>query len=212
MKRISALIFAVTCTALQGYVQIQIPDEEVAEACRMELERILSKEPQKHRFGFFFNDDEDPEDPFLTPTEQPHYCLDNITEFKEIPLHDWERQIITFIVTEMAEKNVFQLLLQKSEMEKKGRKIDHVHPLRFIGHICEDPKLKKALRVVRKNPFKWENFISGFARRVVEETGKNNLFRFLPSFCKHVEADEAKVTSYLKAGDSDGLVHYLISN
>lgn len=213
MKKIIVCLLA--CTAIQGYVEIQVPDEQTADVCRAEFERLLSDQPKKQRFGFFTNDDEDPEDPFLEPSEHASQCLDNITEFEDIPLQDWERQIITFIITEMAEKNVFQLLLQKAEMERKGRKINHVHPLRFIGHVCSDPKLKRALKVVKKNPFKWDNFIVGFSRRVKEEAGKNNLSRFLPSFCKylqtHFSVDEEEVTSYIKAGDPEGLVRYLIS-
>lgn len=204
------------CASLQGYVHIEIPDEETAESCRIELERILSGSTKKQYFGFFSEEDADPEDPFLEPIEQLSPSLDDVHRFEEIPLQDWERQIITFIITEMAEKNVFQLLLEKNDMERKGKKINHVHPLRFIGHVCEDQKLRRAMKVIKKNPFKWDNFINGFSRRVREEVGKNNLFRFIPSFCEylqvHVPIDEAEALSYLRQNDPEGFVRYLISN
>lgn len=165
---------------------------------------------QVRSMGFFF-DEEDPEDPFLTPTDIPSSYDPNITEFEDLPLQEWEKQVITFIITEMAEKNVFQLLLEKREMEKKGKKINHVHPLRFIGYVCSDTKLKKAVRVFRKNPFKWDNFINGFSGRMREEHARNNLLRFAPSFSRHLQADEVTVFTYLQQTDCDGLVRYLTS-
>ncbi len=213
MKKVALCLL--TCTTLQGYVEIQVPDKEMADACREEFERLLYDQPKKQCFGFFMSNDEDPEDPFLEPSEHASVCLDNITEFEQIPLQDWERQIISFIITEMAEKNVFQLLLQKNEMESKGRKINHVHPLRFIGHVCSDQKLRRALKVVKKNPFKWSNFIEGLGRRLKEEAGKNNLTRFLPSFCRYLQSqlpvDEEQVVSYIRQVDGEGLMRYLIS-
>ncbi|MFI5333643.1 MAG: hypothetical protein ACHQT8_00575 [Chlamydiales bacterium] len=202
------VLFLLVSTAGHAYVDIR-PSEGVTGGS--ECTHSISDRTKQYGFGFFTSDEEDPEDPFLTPPEQPQYCLDNITEFQEIPLEDWERQVISYIVTEMAEKNVFQLLLEKADMERKGRKINHVHPLRFIGHVCNDPKLKKAMKVIKKNLFKWDSFINGFSRRVKEETERGNIFRFLPSFSQYLNVNEEEVTAYLRAGDSDGLVRFLIS-
>ena len=158
-----------------------------------------------------FEKEEDPEDPFLTPIDPPSTYDPSITEFENLPIQEWEKQVIAFIVTEMAEKNVFELLLEKREMERKGKKINHVHPLRFIGYVCSDLTLKKAVRTFRKNPFKWDNFINGFAGRIREEHGRSNLLRFIPSFSRYLQADEATILNYLEQNDCDGLVRYLIS-
>src|SRR5579872_1404532 len=48
---------------------------------------------------------------------------DNI--FLQLPLEDWEKKNIRKIVGTMGDKNVFQLLLEKRTMEKRGKEINH---------------------------------------------------------------------------------------
>jgi hypothetical protein len=161
-------------------------------------------------------EDEDLDDPFLTPIESPNIADGDIKTFSDLPLHEWEKQIISYIITSMAEKNVFQLLLEKYDLEKKGKKINPVHPLRFLGHACSDPKLKKGIRSFRKNPFKWDGFIhgsstKGIAHRLEEEAKKDNLLHFVPEFSLLVGADTDEVLRHLNQGDYEGLITYLIS-
>lgn len=156
-------------------------------------------------------DDEDLEDPFLPPLPPVPYDAD-VTDYFQLPLADSEKQIIAYIITSMAEKNVFQLLLEKRDMEKKGDRINHVHPLRFIGYACSDPKLVRGMRQFKKNPFKWDNFISGFARRMREEASRNNLHRFVPSMAEFLNADAQEISSHIQQGDYEALVRYLISS
>ncbi len=157
-------------------------------------------------------DDDDLEDPFAAPIDLPIISDADITDFNQLPLHDWEKQTIAHIVTTMAEKNVFQLLLEKKDMEKRGKRINHVHPLRFIGYVCSDLKLKRSLRLVRKNTFKWDGFIDGFAGRMREESGRNNLIRFLPGFAELVGVEPSDIMPYIQRLDCDGLVRFLIGN
>ncbi len=151
------------------------------------------------------------EDPFLSPDDQPGSYAD-ITEFADLPLLDWEKQIITHIFTNMAEKNVFQLLLDKTDMEKKGKKIHHVPPLRLLAFLMGDKRLKKAVGIIKKNPFKWSSFIDGLAGKMREELAKNNIYRFVPGFAQHLNVDAAEATAYIQQGDFAGLVSYLLAN
>ncbi len=156
-------------------------------------------------------DDEDLEDPFLPPLP-PVLPDTDVTDYFQLPLGDSEKQIIAYIITSMADKNVFQLLLDKSDMEKKGDRINHVHPLRFIGYACSDPKLVRGMRQFKKNPFKWDNFISGFARRMREEATRNNLQRFVPSMAEFLSKDAQEMSALIQQGDYEGFVRYLISS
>ncbi len=156
-------------------------------------------------------EDDNLDDPFLSPIETPTIPDQNIVDFFDLPLHDWEKQIISYIVTSMSEKNVFQLLLEKRDMERKGKKINPVHPLRFLGYVCEDPKLKKGMKTFKKNLFKWDNFINGLAGRLKEEAAKENLLRFTPQFAQHVGANLDTVVSHLMQADYEGLVVYLMN-
>ncbi len=156
------------------------------------------------------DEDEDLEDPFMAPTEQPvNPDLDN-ADFYQLPLHDWEKQTIAYIITNMADKNVFQLLLEKKDMERKGKKINQVHPLRFIGYVCSDLRLKRFLRLIKKNTFKWDGFIDGFSGRMREEASRGNLQRFVPDFAAQVGVDPVDIMPFIQRVDCDGLVRFIV--
>src|SRR5580700_7786338 len=59
----------------------------------------------------------------------------DVAPFYQLPLPEKEKPIIDDIFTTMADKNIFQLAMMKSRMEKKGKKVEHIHPLRFFGYI-----------------------------------------------------------------------------
>jgi hypothetical protein len=130
--------------------------------------------------------------------------------FYQLPLEDWESKIIYKIVSTMAEKNLLQLALEKKSMEKKGRQINHVHPMRFIGYVFSDPYLKNCMSVIRKSHFKWSNFVDGFGGRMREEFRNNNLMRHIPEFCQLVGADAQTVSQHIQNKDWDSLVKCLL--
>lgn len=156
-------------------------------------------------------EEEDLEDPFLPPPDQPIVSDDDVKDFLQLHLHDWEKQVIADLIMAIAEKNVFQLLLDKKDMDRKGKKINHVHPLRFIGYICSDPKLKKCIRSFRKNPFKWDHFMTGFAGRMREEAEKKNMLHFIADFAVYLNADPEDLFPFILQADYEGFVQHIVS-
>ncbi len=130
--------------------------------------------------------------------------------FYQLPLVDWEMKTIHKIISTMAEKNVFQLALEKKTMEKKGKKIRHVHPLRFIGYTFNDPYLKKCMNEIKKSIFKWHSFVEGFGERMHEEHHRGNLNSYVPGFAAMLRVNENKVYEYINKKDWEGLVKYLL--
>lgn len=130
--------------------------------------------------------------------------------FNELPLDGNERKLINKIITTMAEKNIFSLLLEKKSLESKGKKIEHVHPLRFLGYIFGDQNLKSCMRSIRKSHFKWSNFIDGLARRLEEESIRGNLLPYLSGFAQTVQCDAEGARGFLERRDWDGLVRFLL--
>ncbi|MBI2743022.1 MAG: hypothetical protein HYX48_03810 [Chlamydiales bacterium] len=179
---------------------------------RNDQKALLFDTAQAERFSLGDDEDEDLEDPFLAPSDLPPSADADIADFSQLPLHEWEKQTIAYILTSMSDKNVFQLLIDKKDMERKGDKINHVHPLRFIGYACSDLKLKRALKLIKKNGFKWDNLIDGFSRRLREEATRNNVQRFIPGFAELLNVEVKDVTPFIQRLDCDGLVRFLIGN
>jgi hypothetical protein len=125
-------------------------------------------------------------------------------------LTDREKRFIKAIVSTMAEKNIFQLALERRTLEKKGDKVHHVHPMRFLGFILADPDLKDGLKSIKKSSFKWDAFVSGFGKRMKEEYGNGNLYQHVPGFAQQVGASPENIYPFLDKKDWDGLVKSLL--
>lgn len=135
----------------------------------------------------------------------------DLAPFSKLPLtHDDEKTIYKIIST-LGEKNIIALLFEKSDLERKGRQISYLHPLRFLGVIFSNHHLRSSMREVKKSGFKWDGFMDGLVPRMKEESARDNLMRYVSSFSKYLDVDPDRVTYYLKGRDWDGLVRYLIA-
>ena len=130
--------------------------------------------------------------------------------YHQLPITSEEKKMIAKIIYTMADNNVFKLLFEKKKLEKIGKKIHHVHPLKFLGTVFSDPTLVHHMRKIRESSFKWEGFMDGLAHRMVEESGRDNLRKYLPGFCAAINANLEVVTSYADRGDFEGLVISLL--
>ena len=130
--------------------------------------------------------------------------------FYQLPLPEREQRLIYDVIKTMGDKNVIQLLFEKKSLERKGKRINHVHPMRFIGFILSNNKLKHSLREVKTSSFKWDHFIDGFAKRMKEEASRDNLNPYIPGFAQLLGANPEQVQYYINRKDWEGLVKSLL--
>ena len=137
-------------------------------------------------------------------------AVSNPESFLELPLNEPEKKIIHKIISTIAEKNPIKLAFEKRSLDKKGKKIHHVHPLRFLGYIFSDPFLKKCMKEIKKSHFKWEGFMDGLSKKMREESHDHNILPYAEGFADYVNADRDHVVRYLEHHDWEGLVRYLL--
>ena len=130
--------------------------------------------------------------------------------YETLPISVEEKQKIGRILMTMAENNVFKLLFEKKYLERLGREVNHVHPLRFIGTVFSDPRLVHCMFQIRKSGFKWDGFIDGFRDRLVEEIRANNVNTYLPGLAKALNVSSEDLLAYVRYKDAEGLVLYLM--
>jgi hypothetical protein len=106
--------------------------------------------------------------------------------FYQLPLLEEDKENIRIIIETMAEKTLVELAFKQRHLEKKGDQVNYIHPLRFIGYIFSDEKLKKCMYQIKASRFKWKEFIKGFSRRMDEEYDIDNLIHFIPEFVEQV--------------------------
>jgi hypothetical protein len=123
-----------------------------------------------------------------------------------------EKEIIWKIIDTLASNNLLSLGFKKSDLEKKGRQVHHLHPLRFLGTILADPHLRECLKEVRTSSFKWNGFMDGLVPRLELEYHNRRLLQYLPSFCKAMHADVGPVNDFAQEHDWDGMVKFLLKS
>jgi len=130
--------------------------------------------------------------------------------FEELPLSEQEKGTIEKIVHSLANHNVPKLLWKQKELEKMGKSINQVHPLRFIAHIISNPILRSDLQEIHRSFFKWRGFLDGFRRRMTEEFYKNNLKPYLTGFCEELHVKPEVVEHFMDHRDWEGLVKAIL--
>lgn len=132
--------------------------------------------------------------------------------YQSLPISRADKQNINDLLTTMAENNVFQLLFQKSRLERLGQEIDHVHPICFIGTVFSNPHLTSCMYEIRKSSFKWTNFVDGFGKRLKQELNRNNVAPYVSGFAEHLNLPRNEVERFLQRGDFEGLVLYIMNS
>lgn len=130
--------------------------------------------------------------------------------FEELPLLNKEEETIQKIMNALASSSIPRLIWKQKELEKMGKSINHVHPLKFISFIINEPILRSDLQEVHRNFFKWRGFLDGFRRRMTEEFYKGNLKKFLPGFCESVCVKEEVIDHFIEKRDWEGLVKSIL--
>ncbi len=135
-----------------------------------------------------------------------------IEPYKRLPINNEEKKLISDIVNTLASYNVVELLFKKGELQSKGEKIQHVHPMRFMGYVFSDPKLSSNMQKISSSYFKWSGFVDGFAQRIEQEHQRNNLSKHVPGFIKEIHVDTDQVNYYIQKREWEELLLYLIKS
>lgn len=147
---------------------------------------------------------------YVTPPEKSQ-SPSNIDAFYELPLSEHEKRLINELIRNMSERSIWGLLFKKREMERLGKRVNHVHPMRFISFILADPRLKHYLKDVSTSSFKWDHFIDGLSKRLKEEAARDNLTRYIPGMAHQLKFDPARLSAFIKDKDYEGMVKAILN-
>lgn len=128
----------------------------------------------------------------------------------KLDLNEVDRANIYEIIHTMGTHGLFSLLKKKSHLEALGDKINHVPPLQLLGYVLTDPTLKKDMKAISGNTFKWSNFIDGLARTMKRDWNRGALQPQLPGFAAFVGADVNHLRACLEKGKVDKMVKDLL--
>ncbi|MBM3197828.1 MAG: hypothetical protein FJZ58_01050 [Chlamydiae bacterium] len=126
--------------------------------------------------------------------------------FFSLPLTNEDKKNIRDLISCMADKNLWQLLMERKLMEKKADKIRKIHPLRFAGFVLVDPHMKRCMRAIEGDPLKWAYFIEGYAEKMHEEAKAGRLLIYAHGFAECISADPQVVQNFLHSKDYEGFI------
>lgn len=121
------------------------------------------------------------------------------------------REIVTILGKPRWGKYVY-LAAKTFYLKEKGAEAGNVHPLRFIGYICKDPKLKGYLANMKDDSWIWPQFIGPLGEALAKKSKEQSLDLYLQGFAEDLHVDPKRVATYIDAKDFDSLIDYLIGN
>jgi hypothetical protein len=142
----------------------------------------------------------------LKKTDRLFKPITTMAEQYDLNVGEVEKRLIYEIITTMANKNPIQLVFDKKNLDKKGKKIRHVPPIPFLYYIFSTPILKKSMREIKKDYFKWNAFIHGLSKKMKQEAKNETLNPYIEPFCQQLDLEMEKVSHYIEKHDWEGLV------
>lgn len=133
--------------------------------------------------------------------------------YASLPINDKEKEAIRELVTTLGKprwaKYVY-LAAKTFYLREKGEEAENVHPLRFLGFICADPKLRGYFANMREDSWIWPQFIGPLGEALDKKAKNKTLPPYIPGFAKELHVDPKRVEAYINEKNFDGLVDYLL--
>src|SRR5262249_27332316 len=102
---------------------------------------------------------------------------------------------------------------EQSALERAGKQIDHLHPLRFLMTIFTDEKMKAAMGNIHGKSLVWSRFKKGLFQSLEEEDKNDNIsLENIKDFATTVEVDHNQLIRPLKQKKWDEFIHFLITH
>lgn len=100
-----------------------------------------------------------------------------------------EKKTISRIVETLGNASLVTIAKEKSSLEKAGKVVEHVHPLKFLAHIFSTEKLKAAIHNLNGRSWVWDKFFKGLKMGLEEEAAQDNLLPHIKKFSASLKID-----------------------
>jgi hypothetical protein len=129
------------------------------------------------------------------------------------PVTEGEMIDINYVVNTLGVGTFTSILKARSNLKEAGRRIEHVHPLRFLMTVFTDDTLKVSMRLMQKRNWIWSEFMGGLHKRMDEEASRYNMQEsFVLDFASQIGIDKDVIYPLVYYNQWDALVSTLINN
>ncbi len=129
--------------------------------------------------------------------------------FSSLPINSEEKGKIFQIVHTLGTTSPLLLWPHQTTLERLGREIEHVHPLRFLEYILLHRTLRTDLHTIRNSRLLWPRFLEGLANKLTRE--RQDLPTYMDGFAGSLQIPREGLEPFLQTENWEAMTTYLIS-
>ncbi len=131
--------------------------------------------------------------------------------FFSLPISHDDRANIHYIITTLANTNCLSLAWHAFTLKSKGRQINHLHPLKFLEYILQNPELVQNLKSMQRSivtKLQWDGFLNGS----IENLDRNaaSLSSCYPGFAHSLRVNPSDLAPYIRDQNWENMIRFLI--
>lgn len=132
--------------------------------------------------------------------------------YAQLVCSDQDKAFIYEIITTMSENGKLTLLFQQGHLKQLGAQINHVHPMKFVTTILNNPRLRSCLNDIAEDYFKWNGFMDGLGPSFNREADRGKLDHYINDFAAEMGVTPDAIRKYFQNRDWEGLVKFLMKS
>jgi hypothetical protein len=124
--------------------------------------------------------------------------------------------VISEMIQTIGETYLPFLYAKKGELLEMGKRVEDVHPLKFLETVLNNPELKKSMLNIKDNSWKWGGFLNGDKESPgfidkCKRVDRLGIFEpYITDFCQAVKIDSQKIRSLHAAKKWKKLIAFLV--
>lgn len=123
-----------------------------------------------------------------------------------------EKEDIAYIVNTLGMETLLTISNSESSIREAGKRVEHIHPLRFLIIVFTDEELKASFHAMDGRTWVWSDFIGGLTDNLDKEFLNNNLKQFLQDFSNQVGVKHSLIKPVVENRQWLKFVDLLIEN
>ena len=122
-----------------------------------------------------------------------------------------EKRDIAFIVNTLGMNSLLKIADNKATIKKAGKRVEHIHPLRFLLVVFTDEEMKASFHSLVGRSWVWSDFFAGLRDSFETETNNINMRpEFINDFAANVGIDVSLISSDLANRQWEQFINVLV--
>lgn len=109
-----------------------------------------------------------------------------------------EKSDIHHIIKTLANESLIKIKKMESSLVKAGDRINHIHPLKFLGYIFSEEELIICMHNLQGRRFVWKRFLNDTIEAIEEEADRGNILSFAAEFAEKINLDPDLIIPSMK--------------